>query len=1497
MTCAYNCYDSSASPVELEGCNGAGENCAVAVPSVDACTQLCTTASGCEAVVFGGGTCYGKKDVHTSKCAAGNGFQTIIVNGAPWGKCAALGDPHILTFDHPQATGSPYVDKIEGPGEYAFVKSDSLTINGRFGYTKDTPEGVSTIGLALSGTMIKGHTMTLTYVGPTTGHAGFQIQWDGADILTNYPDTFTAPDGCGTITKGPMDPTNFHPKARHTIGDSDDTKSKAQLPSLYIELKPDVNIYVLYGPDSINVVMEMKKLPGRQGGYCGNFNCNPDDDTLPALEASGDADKVDDSLFDMAKDPPEEVTEDKHIDAPKLDDCPEDLKAKATAACQSDDKGAMAACIYDVCASGKIEVGEEEMHVSEVDPESYNCLSNTPLNSWTQEKREWCCKEEQVGCPMTTTSKPYNCKTDLANSEVEWSAAKKIYCCAEEKLGCPKPTVTTTPRPTVTTTTVTTVTTTTTRRTYLPGQTTTTQLYDCLSGENMDAWSRAKKAWCCAHDHVACPTTTTLPYNCYDGDAAGFAPAKQAWCCAKENVACPTTTTTLPMDCDASAEAISAWSGAKKAWCCENRNVGCPDSSPPDHDCAVAVPYSWSVAKKAYCCFCESLGCPPATSTSSTTSTTTPYPLPTTTTPKPMEPLSCDLNCYGEGASPVLLPGCQGEGDDCAVSGLDEAGCEDLCKKTPECNGFTYGRGMCYGKKDIHLSHCQPGGQDYKTNIFKEPWSKCVIMGDPHALPFDKPHGPGDISQFTPGAYTLIKSDVLLMHGLFGYTERFPTAASTTGFALTGSAIGGHTLVVEYTGPDKGHAGFKVLWDKKEILVTYPGSFTSSDGVMKATAEDMEPTDFHKDSRHTIGDTAENLGKLQPSYYFEFDQAEINIYCLIGPDSMNAVIEMKKLPGEQDGYCGNFNCVQLDETVHELAKRGHADQIPVASSLFRDAPTQAPWMLTDKGPAPKLEDCPEDLKEKAAIACQNSRTGEKEACMYDVCAAKDTAVAKEDIEAGHVETMPYDCHSQPVNWMITWAAAKKAWCCANEAVGCPVTTTTLPIVCKAKITSTTTTTTTTTTKAFDCQVDLDKADKEWSTAKKLYCCQKQGLGCAVSSTSAMFDCYDGLTAEWGLGKRSWCCKNEQLGCPSTTSRSFDCHDVIALLNSCKEQKEWCCINQGIGCEVTTTQAIVTSLPYDCLADYTDCPVCLAKRWSVTKRTWCCQHQGRGCPTTTTSFQGPYDCMAGYNNWVKGWSVGKKAWCCEHEQRGCYTTAVVTTSLPYDCNADWTPCYHCVVKHWSVGKLAWCCQHANRGCPTTSTAPSGFDCNAGYNNWVAGWSIAKKSWCCQHASRGCATTSLPYDCAAGIAHWQKGWSIGKKAWCCQHAGKGCERPSTHCPYDCEAGYSNWEKGWSEGKKVFCCKHYNRGCTGAAVPFQKKYKEAGTEDAIGKETSTSEIPAWGKASFLVIGLGFVAGCFLHMVPISSIMRRGHRYTSLAMTEEGFLTEHEDGRDMVA
>merc|ERR1711862_642862 len=93
----------------------------------------------------------------------------------------------------------------------------------------------------------------------------------------------------------------------------------------------------------------------------------------------------------------------------------------------------------------------------------------------------------------------------------------------------------------------------------------------------------------------------------------------------------------------------------------------------------------------------------------------------------------------------------------------------------------------------------------------------------------------------------------------------------------------------------------------------------------------------------------------------------------------------------------------------------------------------------------------------------------------------------------------------------------------------------------------------------------------------------------------------------------------------------------------------------------------------------------------------------GADITTTSE--PYCCKS------KGlWSLDKKAWCCKHYGAGCPTTAPPaptpptppppTTSLPYDCNAGYHGCYHCLIKQWSVSKLAWCCQHMGRGCPTT-----------------------------------------------------------------------------------------------------------------------------------------------------------------------------------------------------
>jgi len=226
-------------------------------------------------------------------------------------------------------------------------------------------------------------------------------------------------------------------------------------------------------------------------------------------------------------------------------------------------------------------------------------------------------------------------------------------------------------------------------------------------------------------------------------------------------------------------------------------------------------------------------------------------------------------------------------------------------------------------------------------------------------------------------------------------------------------------------------------------------------------------------------------------------------------------------------------------------------------------------------------------------------------------------------------------------------------------------------------------------------------------------------------------------------------------------------------------------------------------------------------WTLAKRDWCCKHYGRGCPThpPTPPVTTPCPTHPPVPHPVPIPAPAPVP----------VPHPVVPTSLPYDCNADFLNCYHCLMKRWSVSKRAWCCAHARRGCPTgappvppaplppTTSLP--YDCAAGFSNWQAGWSVGKKAWCCEHQHKGCpppppATTSLPFDCAAGYSNWEAGWSIPKKAWCCQHQHKGCppHPPGTSAcpPMDCAAAYNNWRAAWGPEKKTYCCQHENKGC---------------------------------------------------------------------------------------
>jgi hypothetical protein len=74
---------------------------------------------------------------------------------------------------------------------------------------------------------------------------------------------------------------------------------------------------------------------------------------------------------------------------------------------------------------------------------------------------------------------------------------------------------------------------------------------------------------------------------------------------------------------------------------------------------------------------------------------------------------------------------------------------------------------------------------------------------------------------------------------------------------------------------------------------------------------------------------------------------------------------------------------------------------------------------------------------------------------------------------------------------------------------------------------------------------------------------------------------------------------------------------------------------------------------------------------------------------------PYDCKAGFANWVKGWSARKKQWCCSTKHVGCdeAQAAPVTITAPYDCNAA----YANWANAWSPKKKDWCCTHKHMGC--------------------------------------------------------------------------------------------------------------------------------------------------------------------------------------------------------
>merc|ERR1712228_512050 len=168
---------------------------------------------------------------------------------------------------------------------------------------------------------------------------------------------------------------------------------------------------------------------------------------------------------------------------------------------------------------------------------------------WTEEKRNWCCAREGLGCVK------YNCRTREL-----WTEEKKKWCCANEDLGCDN------------------------------NQTQPCDNWEwppkdikfCASNsecENFEVCEGCMSGLCtCSNGQpdrctMDCRYYCQVPeYNCRTREL--WTEEKRQWCCANEGLGC------VEYNC----KTEEVWTKEKKQWCCVNEGLGCDDNQPGSCD-------------------------------------------------------------------------------------------------------------------------------------------------------------------------------------------------------------------------------------------------------------------------------------------------------------------------------------------------------------------------------------------------------------------------------------------------------------------------------------------------------------------------------------------------------------------------------------------------------------------------------------------------------------------------------------------------------------------------------------------------------------------------------------------------------------------------------------------------------------------------------------------------------------------------------------------------
>lgn len=185
-------------------------------------------------------------------------------------------------------------------------------------------------------------------------------------------------------------------------------------------------------------------------------------------------------------------------------------------------------------------VQDTEEAVEAVDTEDgFDCTvgASNWIKSWSFEKMDWCCKQQQVGC------RKFHC----SGVEHTWEANKREWCCNNFQKGCQ----------------------------HTPPL--HCQAVCVLQGEKSTCFERMQ--WAMSHIFLGKENSCNLAYSHVQVEC------DTCRACSIQDAGCPVLGPSPVFDCSVSLKEFArAWSETKKKWCCRKYGKGCEGSSPPAVD-------------------------------------------------------------------------------------------------------------------------------------------------------------------------------------------------------------------------------------------------------------------------------------------------------------------------------------------------------------------------------------------------------------------------------------------------------------------------------------------------------------------------------------------------------------------------------------------------------------------------------------------------------------------------------------------------------------------------------------------------------------------------------------------------------------------------------------------------------------------------------------------------------------------------------------------------